>query len=329
MDAGNLPMVTIGDAGSLKVGQWVFAIGAPFGLERTATKGIVSALGRSLPNDTYVPFIQTDVPINPGNSGGPLFDLSGKVVGINSQIFSRSGGYMGLSFAIPVNVAMEVAEQLKSSGHVTRGWLGISLQEVTQDLAQSFKLKDAKGALVAAVNEGSPAAKAGLRPGDVIVAYGDKPINDSRDLPPLVGSTKPGKEVTLAVLRDGHEKPVDVKIGELPGENKGRLALNGAMEDGGVRLNLVVTDLNPGNHKGRNTNETGVLVRQVGPGMAADAGVQPGDILVSINGQKIENVAQLQCLVRELPTGKPVPLLVQRDDATLYLALKVPAPNQG
>ena len=162
IDATHLPAVTIGDAGSLKVGQWVFAIGAPFGLERTATKGIVSALGRSLPNDTYVPFIQTDVPINPGNSGGPLFDLSGKVVGINSQIFSRSGGYMGLSFAIPVNVAMDVAGQLKSSGHVTRGWLGIALQEVTQDLAQSFNLKDPNGALVAAVTEGSPAAKAGL-----------------------------------------------------------------------------------------------------------------------------------------------------------------------
>ncbi|MFO1431574.1 MAG: DegQ family serine endoprotease [Candidatus Competibacteraceae bacterium] len=329
IDASGLPTVTIGDAGSLKVGQWVFAIGAPFGLERTATKGIVSALGRSLPNDTYVPFIQTDVPINPGNSGGPLFDLSGKVVGINSQIFSRSGGYMGLSFAIPVNVAMEVAEQLKSNGHVTRGWLGITLQEVTQDLAQSFNLKDAKGALVAAVTEDSPAAKAGLRPGDVIVAYSDKPIDDSRDLPPLVGSTQPGKEVTLTILRDGHEKPFDVKIGKLPGEDKGRLALNGAMEDGGARLNLVVTDLNSKTRKGRDTNETGVLVRQVGPGMAADAGVQPGDILVSINGRKIDNVAQLQRLVRELPAGKPVPLLVRRDDATLYLALKVPAANQG
>jgi serine protease Do len=163
----------------------------------------------------------------------------------------------------------------------------------------------------------------------VIVAYSDKPINDSRDLPPLVGSTKPGKEVTLVVLRDGHEKPLNVKIGELPSEDKGRLALNGALEDGGTRLNLVVTDLNPGNHKGRNTNEAGVLVRQVGPGMAADAGVQPGDILVSINGQNIDNVAHLQRLVRELPAGKPVLLLVQRDDATLYLALKIPAANQG
>jgi serine protease Do len=218
---------------------------------------------------------------------------------------------------------------LKSSGHVTRGWLGITLQEVTQDLAQSFNLKDAKGALVAAVSEDSPAAKAGLRPGDVIVAYSDKPIDDSRDLPPLVGSTQPGKEVTLTVLRDGHEKPFDVKIGELPGEDKGRLTLNGNMENGGTRLNLVVTDLNSKNRKGRDTSETGVLVQQVGPGMAADAGVQPGDILVSINGRKIDNVAQLQRLVRELPAGKPVPLLVQRDDATLYLALKVPAANQG
>jgi len=329
IDAANLPAVTIGDAGSLKVGQWVFAIGAPFGLERTATKGIVSALGRSLPNDTYVPFIQTDVPINPGNSGGPLFDLSGKVVGINSQIFSRSGGYMGLSFAIPVNVAMDVAGQLKSSGHVTRGWLGIALQEVTQDLAQSFNLKDPKGALVAAVTEGSPAARAGLRPGDVIVAYSDKPINDSRDLPPLVGSTQPGKEVALAVLREGKEKQLEVKVGELPTDDKGRLALNGAVEDGGTRLNIVVADLNTGNRKGQDKSGTGVLVRQVGPGIAAEAGVQPGDILVSINGQKIENVTHLRSLVRELPAGKPVPLLVQRDDATLYLALRLPAANQG
>jgi len=329
IDAANLPTVTIGDAGSLKVGQWVFAIGAPFGLERTATKGIVSALGRSLPNDTYVPFIQTDVPINPGNSGGPLFDLSGKVVGINSQIFSRSGGYMGLSFAIPVNVAMDVAAQLKSSGHVTRGWLGIALQEVTQDLAQSFNLKDPKGALVAAVTEGSPAAKAGLRPGDVIVAYHDKPIDDSRDLPPLVGSTQPGKEVTLAVLREGKEKRFDVKVGELPGEDKGRLALGGDVENGDTRLNLVVADSTAADRKGRDNAEAGVLVRQVGPGIAAEAGVQPGDILVSIDGQKIKDVAHLRSLVRELPAGKPVPLLVRRDDATLYLALRLPAANQG
>ena len=165
--------------------------------------------------------------------------------------------------------------------------------------------------------------------GDVIVAYSDKPINDSRDLPPLVGSTQPGKEVTLAVLREGKEKQVEVKVGELPGEDKGKLALNGALEDGGARLNLVVADLNTGNRKGQDKSGTGVLVRQVGPGFAAEAGVQPGDILVSINGQKIENVTHLRSLVRALPAGKPVPLLVQRDDATLYLALRLPAANQG
>ena len=189
IEAQDLPVVQVGNSDGLKVGQWVFAIGAPFGLERTATQGIVSALGRSLPNDSYVPFIQTDVAVNPGNSGGPLFDTAGNVVGINSQIFSRSGGYMGLSFAIPINVAMDVVAQLKEQGHVEHGWLGIQLQEVTQDLARSFGLDKPRGALIANVTTGSPADKAGLKTGDVIVAFGDKPIADSGDLPPAGRAT--------------------------------------------------------------------------------------------------------------------------------------------
>ena len=325
--ATGLPTVSFGDADSLKVGQWVFAIGAPFGLERTATKGIVSALGRSLPNDTYVPFIQTDVPINPGNSGGPLFDLDGKVVGVNSQIFSRSGGYMGLSFAIPANVAMEVVAQLKADGQVTRGWMGVTLQEVTQDLARSFNLEQPRGALVAEVSADGPAVRAGLKAGDIIVAYAGKPVNDSADLPPLVGSTKPGASKTLTVIRDGKEREITVTLGQLPDKNKDKdeLALNRAPDDGSPRLNVVVADL-PAGQRGR--GEGGVRVQQVGPGPAAEAGVQPGDILVSLNNQKIRDAAHLQQLVKELPRGKRVPLLVKRNEGALYLAVEIPAHSQ-
>ena len=326
IDAKELPTVAIGDADNLKVGQWVFAIGAPFGLERTATKGIVSALGRSLPNDTYVPFIQTDVPINPGNSGGPLFDLNGKVVGINSQIFSRSGGYMGLSFAIPVDVAMEVVAQLKADGRVTRGWIGVTLQEVTQDLARSFNLAQPNGALVAEVGDNSPAAKAGLKAGDVIVAYAGKPIIDSADLPPLVGSTKPGSERVLTVIRNGKQQDITVALGQLPDKDQPELALSAAPDDGSPRLNIAVADAPPGEHG--HGAAGGVLVQQVGPGVAAEAGVRPGDILLSLNNQKIKDAAHLRALVRELPRGKRVPLLVKRGSGSLYLAVEIPAADQ-
>lgn len=316
IEAGDLPTVAIGDVGSLKVGQWVFAIGAPFGLERTATKGIVSALGRSLPNDTYVPFIQTDVPINPGNSGGPLFDLTGKVVGINSQIFSRSGGYMGLSFAIPVDVAMEVVAQLKAEGHVTRGWMGITLQEVTQDLARSFNLEQPRGALVSEVNVAGPAAKAGLQAGDIIIAYAGKPIQDSADLPPLVGTTKPGVNQMLTVIRDGKERELTVKLGQLPDKDRKEQLADNTPNEGGPRLNVAVGD---------SPNGQGVLVQQVGPGAAAEAGVRAGDILLSLNNQPIKDAAQLRQLVRNLPRGKRVPLLVKRDGGALYLAVAIPS----
>lgn len=319
IEAHDLPTVTIGDVGSLKVGQWVFAIGAPFGLERTATKGIVSALGRSLPNDTYVPFIQTDVPINPGNSGGPLFDLTGKVVGINSQIFSRSGGYMGLSFAIPVNVAMDVVAQLKAEGHVTRGWMGVTLQEVTQDLARSFNLEQPRGALVSEVNATGPAAKAGLKAGDIIIAYAEKPVQDSADLPPLVGATKPGASRTLTVIREGKTQELTVTLGQLPDKDRKEQLADNAPNESGPRLNIAVGDVPDGQ---------GVLVQQVGPGAAAEAGVKPGDILLSLNNRPIKDAAQLRQLVKDLPRGKRVPLLVKRAGGALYLAVAIPAADK-
>jgi serine protease Do len=216
VDAKDLPTVKVGRSDSLRVGQWVLAIGSPFGFEQSASQGIVSALGRSLPGDAYVPFVQTDVPINPGNSGGPLIDLAGRVVGVNAQIYSRNGGYQGVAFAIPVDVAMQVAAQLKSSGKVTRGWLGIGIQQVNQALASSFKLDQPVGALIASVEPGSPAAVAGLRPGDVIRSYDGKPIVEAGDLPPRVAVTPPGHDAALEIWRNGKSLGVDVTVTSLP-----------------------------------------------------------------------------------------------------------------
>jgi serine protease Do len=327
IDASGLPTVQVGKSSDLKVGQWVFAIGAPFGLDRTATQGIVSALGRQLPSENYVPFIQTDVAVNPGNSGGPLFDTAGRVVGINSQIFSRSGGYMGLSFAIPIDVAMNVVDQIKTNGTVTRGWLGITLQEVTQDLAKSFGLERPRGALVAQVNSGSPAEKAGLKPGDVIIKYGDRDIVDSSDLPPLVGSTKPGDERSIIVIRGGDQKQLSVQVGKLASDEKVDLAQAPGKGEGAV-LNIAVAELSAEQRQSRGV-DYGVLVQQVGPGIAGEAGVRSGDILMELNGKKVESVAQLKELAKALPKGRSVPLLVKRGDGALFLALEVPSANKG
>jgi len=327
IDADGLPVASIGKSAQLKVGQWVFAIGAPFGLERTATQGIVSALGRSLPNENYVPFIQTDVAVNPGNSGGPLFDTAGRVVGINSQIYSRSGGYMGLSFAIPIDVAIDVVQQLKEHGKVERGWLGIQLQQITQDLARSFGLDRPRGALVAGVTAGSPADNAGFKTGDVIVAYGNVAIEDSSDLPPLVGATHPGETRSFTVMRNGKERQLDVKLGKL--EERGvKVAVNDTQAAEGSALNLTVSDLATDELKQRGV-DNGVLVRSVGPGMAADAGVRPGDILVQLNSQPVKSAEQLQKLASELPAGKSVPILVKRGNFSMFLAMRVPESNRG
>ena len=315
----SLPTVKLGDAGKLKVGQWVLAIGSPFGFERTATQGIISALGRSLPSDNYVPFIQTDAAVNPGNSGGPLFNLNGEVIGVNSQIYSRSGGYQGVSFAIPIDVAMEVVDQLKTGGKVARGWLGVMIQEVTPELAQSFALDKPRGALVGQVLADAPAQKAGIKAGDIIVAFNNQPVRTSSDLPLMVGRTRPGASPPLTVIRDGKEQTLTVQIAELPEETKLQQAI--AEPPSHNRLGLLVTELPPGKRK---PGDQGVLVKDVDEGPAASAGIRPGDIITRINNVEVTDADQFADLVKTLPTGRPIPVLIKRDNGALFLALTIP-----
>ncbi len=315
VEAQNLPVVTLGDSAQLQVGQWVLAIGAPLGLERTATQGIISALGRTLPNDSYVPFIQTDVPINQGNSGGPLFDLAGRVVGINAQIISSSGGYMGLSFAIPINTAVAVARQIVEKGKATHGWLGVSAQELTLELAQAYGLEAPRGALLTEVRAGGPAEQAGLRPGDIILALDDYAVADSADLPPLIGASRPGSEHLLAVLREGKVVPVRVKVGELGQGGKRDAPLN-AVE----RLGVKVSDLDAATREVLGL-KGGVLVEEVGAGPAAAAGIQAGDILLKLSSHAVEDASHLQRLVGGLPAGLAIPLLVKRQDSSTFVTL--------
>jgi len=317
--SASLPVVKmIGDARQLKVGQWVLAIGSPFGFERTATQGIISALARSLPSDNYVPFIQTDAAVNPGNSGGPLFNLNGEVIGVNSQIYSRSGGYQGVSFAIPIDVAMDVVEQLKAGGKVTRGWLGVMIQEVTPELAQSFNLDKPHGALVGQVMAEGPAQKAGVKTGDIIIAFNSQPVQHSSDLPLMVGRTRPGISAPLLVIRDGKEQTLTVKIEELPDENKPQAIAQPPVHN---RLGLMVSEL-PGEQ--RKQGEQGVLVKDVDEGPAATAGIQVGDVITRLNNVEITEVGQFAELVKQLPTGRPVPVLIKRDNSSQFLPLTVP-----
>ncbi len=314
-----LPTVKIGDIGKAKVGQWVLAIGSPFGFERSATQGIISALGRSLPSDNYVPFIQTDAAVNPGNSGGPLFNLDGEVIGVNSQIYSRSGGYQGLSFAVPIDVAMEVVDQLKAGGKVSRGWLGVMIQEVTPELAQSFNLDKPRGALVGQVLPDSPAQAAGIQVGDIIVAFNSQPVNQSRELPPLVGRIRPGASIPLILIREGKEQTVTIKLEELPEDAKQEKAI--AVPPSKGRLGLTVTEL-PADQ--RQEGVKGVWVKDVSEGPAASAGIRPGDIITRINNVEITDPAQFTEQVKQLPTGRPIPVLIKRDNGALFLALTIP-----
>ena len=322
--AKGLPAVKIGNSDRLEVGEWVLAIGSPFGLEHTATSGIVSAVGRTLPSDAYVPFIQTDAAVNPGNSGGPLFNTQGEVIGINSQIYSRSGGYMGLSFAIPINVAMRVAQQIQSTGHAAHGYLGVTVQPVTPALAQSFGLDKARGALVADVAADSPAAKAGIEAGDVILNFNGQTLGNAGDLPPLVGSTKVGDSAALRVLRDGKERTVNVKIAALSDDGASAPAGKPAAQAKGGRLKLAVVDLDPAQRQQLDVPKGGVLVMAVGDGPAARAGLARGDVILRLGNSAVKDVADFKALVDKLPAGRAVPLLVQRRGNPLFLALTVP-----
>lgn len=319
IEASGLPTVRIGDSDRLQVGEWVLAIGSPFGLDFTATQGIVSAIGRNLPDENYVPFIQTDAAINPGNSGGPLFNPRGEVVGINSQIYSRSGGYMGLSFAIPINTAMQVADQLRKTGKVTRGWLGVMIQPVDADLAKSFGLDRPRGALIAQVQPGSPADKAGLKAGDVILAFDGRPIDDTAQLPARVGATEIGKRAEVQVLREGKERTLTVTIEALPDESA--QAAEPAAEAFGP-LGLQVQPLDTAKRKELGV-EHGLLVRSVGEGVAARAGVRPGDVLLELGGMKLASAADLKQAAERVAKGRPVALRLLRDGSPLFLALKV------
>jgi len=323
VEADDLPIVDLGDSDALEVGEWVVAIGSPFGFDYSVTAGIVSAKGRSLPNENYVPFIQTDVAINPGNSGGPLFNLDGKVVGINSQIYTRSGGFMGVSFAIPINVAMDVAEQLKTSGKVSRGWLGVVIQEVSKDLAESFGLEKAAGALVAQVVPDSPADKAGLKNGDIITGFNGKPIYLSSDLPHHVGRVKPGSVAKVDLVRNGKRKRIDVEIGVLADADSQTLASNlPPNEYSSDRMGVVVSNLDDADK--RKLGFDGVVVKSVSDGPAAVSGLVKGDVITMIHGETINSIDDFKDVVDRLPGDRSVPMRIVRRGAALFIPLRVP-----
>ena len=329
IDAKNLPVVQIGSSAKLKAGEWVLAIGSPFDFDHSVTAGIVSALGRSLPNENYVPFIQTDVAINPGNSGGPLFNMDGEVVGVNSQIYSRTGGFMGLSFAIPIDLAMDVVNQIKTKGKVSRGWLGILIQDVTRELAESFGMDRPGGALVAQVLPDSPAQKAGIKVGDVVLEFNGVTITDSASLPPMVGRTHIGDEVQVKLIRNGKPLTVKVRIGELPPEDDVKL-VGPAEKDkaSNNRLGAVVSDLTSEQKQALEGKKSGVYVEDVKGGPARNAGLRRGDVILMINNVDVKNLAHFQQLVKDLPAGKSVPMLVLRGSGPVFLALKMPEKGQ-
>jgi serine protease Do len=316
IDAKDLPVVRIGDPASLEPGEWVVAIGAPFGFENSVTAGIVSAKGRTLPNDGYVPFIQTDVAVNPGNSGGPLFNLRGEVVGINSQIYSRSGGYQGVSFAIPIDVAMDVGRQLQADGHVTRGRLGVGIQDLDQALAKSFGLDRPRGALVANVEQGGPAAAAGVQEGDVILSFDGRAIDSAGTLPATVASVKPGRKVQLEVWRDRESRQLNVELGGA--EETEVVADNGTPARGRLGLRVrpaAAGELGEGADAGRG------LVVEEATGPAAEAGIRRGDVVLSANGRPVREVEDLRAAVDG--SKDVVALLVQRGSARIFVPVEL------
>jgi len=323
VDAKDLPAVTIGNPNKLQVGEWVLAIGSPFGFEQSVTAGIVSAKGRSLPGGNYVPFIQTDVAINPGNSGGPLFNMEGKVVGINSQIYSRTGGFMGLSFAIPMDVVMNVVDQIKATGKAAHGWLGVQIQDVTRELAESFGMKKPQGALVSKVLPDSPAEKAGLQIGDIITEFNGQQIETSGDLPPMVGITPINDKATLKIIRQGETKSLDFKVGLLPDEADKLAEAKVAPKLPHNRLGVNVIDLTDAQRETLQIVKNGVLVQDVAKGTAKDAGIQRGDVILRIQNNVVRDAADFEKIVTKLAAGKSVAILIQRQGSPVFLAIKV------
>lgn len=314
IDARNLPTVALGDPSLTKVGEPVLAIGSPFGFENSATAGIVSAKSRTLPDDPYVSFMQTDVAVNPGNSGGPLFNLKGEVIGINSQIYTHTGGYQGLSFAIPIDAANKIQAQLVAHGKVTRGRLGVMIQEVNQSLADSFGLKQASGALVASVEKGSPAAKAGIEAGDVIVGVDGQEIGHSAELSAHISELEPGAKASLDIVRKGEHRSLTAVIGEMP--TAGELAQGEQGSDKG-RLGALVRPLEPTE---REDGREGVVVER-SDGAAARAGIRPGDVILSVNGKPVKNPEQLRQLVQQ--AGHKAAVLIQRNDAHIFIPVEL------
>jgi serine protease Do len=327
IEASGLPKVTLGNPDQIKVGEWVLAIGSPFGFDSSVTAGIVSAKGRSLPQENFVPFIQTDVAINPGNSGGPLFNMKGEVVGINSQIYSRSGGYMGLSFSIPIDVAMDVVSQLRSNGKVTRGRIGVSIQEVTRELADSFGLPKAGGALISSVEKGGPAEKAGVRASDVILKFDGKVVNSSADLPRIVAATKPGNKVSVQLWRKGSTLDISLVVGEI--QDEGVVAQRGGHGSGSTegasesetRLGVVVSELND-QQKAELQVEGGLIVEDM-KGPAARSQLQRGDVILAVGNIEIRSADQFNEVLKKVPRGRNIALLVRRSEGTVYVPIKL------
>jgi len=319
--ANKLPKVTFGNSDLIKVGQWVAAIGSPFGLENTMTVGVISAINRALPQENFVPFIQTDVAINPGNSGGPLFDTKGHVIGINSQIYSKTGGSMGLSFAIPIDVAINVAEQLKTNGKVVRGWLGIVIQEITKELSESFGMSNTNGALVAGIEKKSPAAKGGLLPGDVILKFNKNIINKSSDLPRFVGITKPNTTVPVEIFRKGKAITLNIKVGTIPSQEKLADSKIKKKPNKFNRIGLALQNLSIQQKKkigGRN----GLLVADL-KGPALTAGIMKGDIILVVNNTPVKSIQAFNNDLRKIPKGKVIAILLYRNGDTLFVPVKL------
>jgi serine protease Do len=325
IEATSLPKINVGDPNRLKVGEWVVAIGSPFGFDNSVTAGIVSAKGRSLPQDNFVPFIQTDVAINPGNSGGPLFNMNEEVVGINSQIYTRSGGSMGLSFAIPIDVAMQVVDQLRNTGKVTRGRIGVTIQELTRELAESFGLSTPNGALVSNVEKNAPADKAGIQASDVILKFNGKPVNNSSDLPRMVAVIKPGTKVPVQLWRKGESRQVTVEVAEMPEEAKLAQSPKKPSDKAAEmisRLGIAVSELSVEQRQELQISG-GLLVEDVKGSAARAAGLHPGDVLLSLGNVPIRSLAQLNELLKQVPNGRNVAFLVRRGDGASYVAIKL------